>query len=555
MIYNVLLASKKISEIEALKDVLEKNLAVNKDVTFEIECVKNIEDKFNLIEQNYYNLILSDFSQLALQTFKIFTFQLSARIYALKENKKHDEVFEETVLRGAFPLIQKTFDHEKIAEFLIPKIEESKFSDSYTNRLIESMVQLESTEDIANIMISYGRTVCRQYDIQGLNQSDMMRVLYIFSISIKNRSLLKTIRFFERMRIATELLDLLHASLEPYKVEGFILHTIYQHTKMEIMNLSHDQCCSTLIPEEIHGNIVETIKQHKVFIEKGLDLDHIWVRLIDTLNQTETEQAVYDSFLQNAIKLARYIICYTKGGVVTIETPENHLLFNIQTIKGMDKDDILSIFDKKSAIDEHITLEIDENRVTLSIDTNVLKKSKPSLEDESKYVPHKHDRIFISAYDYMNRIDDPEAVADMVEVLEDYENLAERSIAETKSVSKASLETVADLISKYSVFLNLQTNEFKELSYVLATLTSILKNADAHKIESNKEAIYIILTSIIDDLRSWKNNIFVTKIAKDIHYLDDSLYSSCLQLEKILNDLNSDDATEEGMNDDDLELF
>lgn len=552
MIYNILLASKKISEIEALKSILEKNLTTNKDVTFEIECVKDIEEKYGLLEQNYYHMVVADFSLLAKHTFKIFTFHASAIIYSLKENTTQDDVFEETVLRGAYPILYKLFEHQKIASFLLSKIEESKFQESYSNRLIQSMIQLEGTEDVANMMVSYGRTVCKQYDIVGLNRSDILRVLAIFSISIKNKSLLKTIRFFERMRIANELLDLLHGSIEPFQTEGHILHTIYQHTKMEITGLPHDQCCSVSIPEEIHTNIVDIIKKHKVFIEKGLDLDHIWIRLIDALNKTETPQGSYDAFLNASIKLSRYIICYTCGGVVTMDSTESTLIFKIETIETIDEENIVKIFCAQCLHDNNVKIDIFDKEAVITLNTNIIQKSKLAMESKNNYVLHQENRIFITASEYIDNIEDIESIKDTVETLEDYENIAERAIAETKDISKETLNTVADTILKYSQFLSVQ-NEFKELAYVLTTLASILKNADERNLEGDKNTIYIILTSIIDDLRGWKNNIFITKIAKDIHYLDDSLYSSCLQLEKILAGETEESVDED--EDDDLELF
>jgi two-component system chemotaxis response regulator CheY len=56
---------------------------------------------------------------------------------------------------------------------------------------------------------------------------------------------------------------------------------------------------------------------------------------------------------------------------------------------------------------------------------------------------------------------------------------------------------------------------------------------------------------MLEDLANWRNTIFVTRGTPDIHYLDSSLLSSCMQMDALLGEkvaTSSDD-------DDELELF
>ena len=59
----------------------------------------------------------------------------------------------------------------------------------------------------------------------------------------------------------------------------------------------------------------------------------------------------------------------------------------------------------------------------------------------------------------------------------------------------------------------------------------------------------LLLTNMISDLSSWRKTIFIKQEANDIHYLDSSLLSSCLQIEMIFNENDIDEE------DDGLELF
>ena len=59
----------------------------------------------------------------------------------------------------------------------------------------------------------------------------------------------------------------------------------------------------------------------------------------------------------------------------------------------------------------------------------------------------------------------------------------------------------------------------------------------------------LLLTNMVSDLASWRKTIFIDRQANDVHYLDSSLLSSCLQIEMIFNE---NEIEEE---DDGLELF
>ena len=52
------------------------------------------------------------------------------------------------------------------------------------------------------------------------------------------------------------------------------------------------------------------------------------------------------------------------------------------------------------------------------------------------------------------------------------------------------------------------------------------------------------------DLASWRENVFITQVARDIHYLDSSLLSSCIQIEAIFEEKSVD-----VNHDDDIEFF
>ena len=98
-----------------------------------------------------------------------------------------------------------------------------------------------------------------------------------------------------------------------------------------------------------------------------------------------------------------------------------------------------------------------------------------------------------------------------------------------EETSRANLLEITMLLEKYAHTIKLM-QEFDELAQALFSTCDVLNNVeefDAHAIETMR----VFLESIFEDLSSWRTTIFQDKIAQDIHYLDASLFSSCLQLE------------------------
>lgn len=92
--------------------------------------------------------------------------------------------------------------------------------------------------------------------------------------------------------------------------------------------------------------------------------------------------------------------------------------------------------------------------------------------------------------------------------------------------------------------------EFTALAYALSSLGTFMKeHADAIISDPKKLKMLVMLTEHLgSDLTSWRNHIFALQDAADIHYLDSSFFSSCMQIEQIVGN-------KEIETDDDMEFF
>lgn len=98
------------------------------------------------------------------------------------------------------------------------------------------------------------------------------------------------------------------------------------------------------------------------------------------------------------------------------------------------------------------------------------------------------------------------------------------------AVNKKNLSDVSMSFGEYGNYIKSYLG-FEDLSYALLSLASFLDKMDEETIQQNHKKLFTYVESICTDLRSWSENILIKKEALDIHYLDSSLLSSCLQLQ------------------------
>lgn len=552
MVFNILLLHKNKRALKDIKDAILENKSYDK-TTLNVEISDSLSEPYDLIKRKYFNIIFGDFEIITSDAFRLFALPISTTIYSLKYDKSQNDLFEESILRGSIPLIGDIESKSFIESKILPIFDETKYKDSYSNLLIDSLLELKSCDDIANLMTSYAKAACKRFEIDGLKRSDIIRVLSLLSVSIKNRSLFKTIRFFEQMRIADELLDLTHQFLEPFNIEAYIIHTIYHHTKIDLLGQSHENCCKNSVPKDIHDDIVDIIKEHKVFIDKGLDIEAVWVKLIDALNDLDIDTQTYDAFIKVSNELSRSSIFYHEGAFISINKSSHSSTYSISPVVYIEQSEADKIINSLD-LPDGIEIKQDDKGFEITVYAKKLEDDNEVTQDNTStnaYIQKPvNKRDLISAKEYLDSLDNLEDVLDSVDMLEGYEDLAEKIILQTDSITKTQLEEASEVLIKYSYLLGMQ-DSFKDLSYVILTLSSILKSADETKLEHNNKMIATMLSSMIDDLRNWKSTLFITRTTKDIHYLDDSLYSSCLQIEKLLSttiEVAEDD-------DNDLELF
>ncbi|MCV6606915.1 MAG: hypothetical protein OIF32_01790 [Campylobacterales bacterium] len=178
----------------------------------------------------------------------------------------------------------------------------------------------------------------------------------------------------------------------------------------------------------------------------------------------------------------------------------------------------------------------------------VVKETKDlkTLTEEEREVLKKSHKEKIDAKTYSNDIDEY--------ILEDLRELASLELeindsieVFTHSMELDSLYKTAKYLLEYSGVIN-DLVEFKDLAFAIASLSDTLSNIQELD-ENKKRKVTLFLSNIMLDLSGWRETVFIKQSTQDIHYIDASLFSSCLQLELAITDQTTEDGEEE------LELF
>ncbi|MCV6608323.1 MAG: response regulator [Campylobacterales bacterium] len=191
-------------------------------------------------------------------------------------------------------------------------------------------------------------------------------------------------------------------------------------------------------------------------------------------------------------------------------------------------------------------------KVTSSVEKTQLKeessyKTREMSNDEAEILRKSHTEK-ITAENYVSEIDPHlfEEIDELGDLEDEFDNLI---IDFSNTQSKELLLSMVGKIDKYA-FTVKALDEFGELAQALFSTRDVLSNIDELD-EKKAKTITMFLENILHDLSSWRKSVFAHKTAIDIHYLDASLFSSCLQLELSLTGVKATDEDDE----DDLELF
>ncbi|MFA6190956.1 MAG: hypothetical protein WC665_01260 [Sulfurimonas sp.] len=165
----------------------------------------------------------------------------------------------------------------------------------------------------------------------------------------------------------------------------------------------------------------------------------------------------------------------------------------------------------------------------------------PTLRPRAKVQTIKHEDFYTNKISAKNFLEMEIIDNDLIDDLNDFEQDFDALFSATEGITTELIDEIQKLLNLYMSVLH-QMIDFKELYSHIIYFKTILSQIDVDNITNKQAKKYNeIINSILSDLIKWKYEIFITKSAKDIHYLDDSIFTSIQQMEMIGGNYDQED--------------
>jgi len=233
------------------------------------------------------------------------------------------------------------------------------------------------------------------------------------------------------------------------------------------------------------------------------------------------------------------------------ETDDESMYLTLLPIDYMSEKIVNNLISKYS---KDIDYMVDTHKLSIKLNKKIEKEKNSiisnvsKLDDETKSILSKEHNEKITATEFIEST--PIEFVSKIEVLFELENTIDETLVNfEQSPNIENLAQVSQSILEYVDMIEMLV-DFQHLSYALKTLANSINNIKEDQLNEKDVKKFTTLTiNLLNDLSQWRENIFIKQDANDIHYLDSSLLSSCLQIEAIFEKEKIEE------DEDDFELF
>lgn len=513
----------------------------------------SLDDFYSLINEKTIDLFYIDFDLFLNHTYKIVDKIKSNIKCSLNPicllSSNNDKYFREQMYSlGIKDLLVKPFFEKEVIDSFNKIYEDSgKFKSSLTNKTINSLISLHDCEEISFVLENRAKLYCRDIKLKAQEAKDLSTLAKFISLGVQTLPLKKLTKYFEDMGLAKELQKILTSKVKENKLSA-ILYALYEQER-----IFHGKQTKELFDYGenygIYDELLLRYTKEEFKITDFLEYKYITSIIKDKLIEKDLAKDIFENINTLFEKIVKHTILYS-GGCSVVFIGENDSFLPSIKIKPLDG---------KVVINNNLLQNIErENRDKIKlIKENSAYRidaigEKPAIvKEETAEVFFDFDetpqtdiptvrRELISAEEFLsgNEID-----FDDINILLDYENemFEVLDILEYEENPIKHVQTAYEVINKYMSRL-IYYIEFEVISSALTELAETIRDEVDESLDSKKVSnAFVIIESIMKNLRTWRNKIFVEQDIDDIHFLDDSIKADCYQLISFLKPAEEDD--------------
>lgn len=268
------------------------------------------------------------------------------------------------------------------------------------------------------------------------------------------------------------------------------------------------------------------------YLRNESDISEAWEYLISL--DTFSGQIASDA-IQTYFNIALLLLEKGDKSQLLLEENETYYILTVWAPETWNEQEITKDISKNFTGE----YKVSHNSFSLLIPKNENVKSFASVKiglDDMTLDILRHSHIQkVSARTYINELTIEST--DKLDNLEFIEESIDIAIDAMQRDSKnSSWQSLGKSLTEYTTVIE-SLLEFHHLSFAIGTLVKFIDEKVTNDMDLKKRAkLLIILKSILEDLSKWRYSIFITADSIDIHYLDSSLLSSCLQAQMLFEE-------------------
>lgn len=280
-------------------------------------------------------------------------------------------------------------------------------------------------------------------------------------------------------------------------------------------------------------------------IDSEASLAEFWEYYL--IKNNNASEALCDA-VRAIYNIGLYLLPDNPSFKIVAEEDDESLFFSVVELKGFNEAKVSEILYRESSKCDIAVSE--QNEISVKLPNYKVeaapKKETMKIDGEKERILRMSHSDKIGAKSYIAELG-PDII-DKLEKLEINEDKLDEAVYEYET--DGNYICIARISSEFEVYASVLDTlyEFKNIAYALATLSCFMNGLMPDQIDEKKsKKLGVLLRNMVSDLMSWRKTIFVDRDTGDIHYLDSSLLSSCMQIELIFKDAEPED--------DGLELF
>lgn len=423
-----------------------------------------------------------------------------------------DTIRELALANGADSFIPKPFLPEEIlykTKELLSK--RGKFTTSYTAQFVRALINYTQSSYSSNRILNIGHQICRALEVDIDLEKDILQASRLLASAANDGNSDRVIRFYEEMGFAKVVLAILKNSPKE-SLPSAIAWALFAN---ECQKLGTN--CKKIDFGALKGVYTQTKELYEstvVVVENPSDLTYAKDEFFNSFS-SDLANDKKEYYYKAVGKILTHMLTYHDGSVMFRENSQI-------IIKPKDRQvsskciERINCFDEELSSRTHIKPLARGGAIAFELGAIEHKPSAP--------LPQK--AATISAIEFLKTAPIDANELEELRLLEEdiFELLEELSY----SHNTADLfQEINALLASYGSHL-ITINEFSQIARAIIEFSLFVRSLERVEDENIKRAS-VIVSALVEDLRSWRKSIFVERSATDIHFLDDTIIANCNQ--------------------------